>query len=114
MTEHTTQSGTAVTEELRNVVSEAEAFLGALSEADDAELERLRDRVHDSIDAAKMRLADIESDAARQGTRVSSAIESWVADNPWTAVAIGAGVGLALGVLLARAARSARPRGAGD
>jgi len=114
MTEHTTPSSAAVAEELRNVVSEAEAFLGALSEADSAELERLRDRVHDSIDAAKMRLADIETDAARSSTRVSSAIESWVADNPWTAVAIGAGVGLALGVLLARAARNAPPRGALD
>jgi ElaB/YqjD/DUF883 family membrane-anchored ribosome-binding protein len=111
MAEHTEGSSDSLAEELRKVVSEAEALLGAMGADSDGALQSLRDRVYDSIDAAKARLADLQEQADRAGQRAAAVAESWMRENPWTAVAIGASAGLIIGMMLARrAARaSARP-----
>jgi len=92
--------------ELRNIVDHAEALLDALSDEGDSRLESLRARVFDSISTARERLNEMDSDAERPTERAAAAFERWITENPWTAVAIGASVGLAIGVLLARRHRS--------
>lgn len=91
----------ALDEELRNIVDHAEALLEALADDGDAKLAQLRERVYASIDSAKTRLADLAADAERARERAATACESWMRENPWTVIAIGAGVGLAVGWLLA-------------
>jgi ElaB/YqjD/DUF883 family membrane-anchored ribosome-binding protein len=100
-------SSTALGAELRNIVDHAEALLAALPGEDDARLESLRARVFDSIGTARERLAEMDSDADRPTERAAAAFERWITENPWTAVAIGASVGLAIGVLLSRRHRPA-------
>ncbi len=97
----TTQSAAALGEELRHIVDHAEALLGALADDDDARLDSLRRRVSDSIESARARLEDMERDANRASARAVAAVERWMRDNPWTVVAIGAGIGLVAGALLA-------------
>jgi ElaB/YqjD/DUF883 family membrane-anchored ribosome-binding protein len=93
---------TELDEELRNVVDHAEALLAALSGDGDARLDHLRERVSDSIDTARARLADLDRDGERPSERAAAAFEGWIHENPWTAVAIGAGLGIAIGLLLSR------------
>ncbi len=100
---------TALGEELRSVVDHAQALLDALSDDSDARLAALYDRVSDSIDAARARLAEISAEADRPSERAAAAFERWMMENPWTAVAIGAGVGMLIGVLLSRG-RAPAPR----
>jgi len=107
--EQTTDASAVLAEELREIVNQAEALLDAIGNDGDAGLAGLRSRVNESIDAARARLADIEEQANRTSQRVASAAESWVQENPWAAVAIAAGVGLVIGTILARRARSASP-----
>jgi ElaB/YqjD/DUF883 family membrane-anchored ribosome-binding protein len=96
-------------EELRSIVDHAEALLGALADDGDARLGALRERVSASIGTARERLAEIDHDAERPSERAAAAFEHWISENPWTAVAISAGVGLAIGYLLSgRPARSPR------
>jgi ElaB/YqjD/DUF883 family membrane-anchored ribosome-binding protein len=87
--------------ELRNIVDHAEALLAALGDEGDGKVGSLRERVAHSIDTARDRLDEMQSDADRPSERTAAAIEQWMMDNPWTTVAIGAGVGLAVGILLA-------------
>lgn len=114
MMEHTRESSAALADELRNVVSEAEALLGALGKDRDAALGALRDRVFESIDTAKARLADIETEASRATQRAAVATETWVRDNPWTAVAIGASIGLLIGALIVGVGNRRPPAGYED
>lgn len=102
MMEQTADSSSVLAEELREVVHQAEALLQALGDDSDEALEALRERVYQSIDAAKSRLADMEAQGNLASQRAATAAESWVHDNPWTAVAIAAAVGLVIGTLLAR------------
>jgi ElaB/YqjD/DUF883 family membrane-anchored ribosome-binding protein len=110
MTDPTTASHDALAEELRNVVMQAEALLNALGVDSDAALGSMRQRVYDSIDTAKTRLADIEEQALRARQHATLAIEEWVRANPWTAVAIGAGLGMVIASLLMRNGREAPRR----
>jgi len=100
MLENTKESSAALASELRNVVNQAEALLNAIGQDKDEALDALRGRVYESLDTAKARLADIEGQASRAARRAAVTAESWVRDNPWTAVAIGASIGLVLGALI--------------
>ncbi len=103
----TTENTAALGEELRTIVDHAEELLHALAEDGDASLDSLRDRVSASIESARARLRGMESDASRATERAAVAFERWARDNPWTVVAIGVGVGLVAGMLLADRRRPA-------
>lgn len=100
MMEHTIESSAALAEELRNVVNQAEALLEAIGQDRDEALDALRARVHESIDTARARLSGLEDQATRATRNAAAAAELWVHENPWTAVAIGASIGLVIGALL--------------
>ena len=58
--------------------------------------------MQDSLDQAKVklgRLGEVGVDKAKAAARVT---DDFVHDQPWTAVGIGAGVGLILGLLIGR------------
>jgi ElaB/YqjD/DUF883 family membrane-anchored ribosome-binding protein len=80
-----------VEELLRTTASDAN---GAMSEVQS----RLRDRLH----AAKSTLWSIEEQAVEKAKAVANTTDDYVRKNPWTSVGIGAGVGVLLGMLLAR------------
>ena len=69
--------------ELRAVAREAEALLQATADQTGAKVEELRERAKDALEAAR-------------------SIDDQVRKNPWAAVAIAAGVGLVIGLLLSR------------
>jgi ElaB/YqjD/DUF883 family membrane-anchored ribosome-binding protein len=69
--------------ELRAVAREAEELLQATAEQTGAKVEELRERAKDALAAAR-------------------GIDDQVRRNPWAAVAIAAGVGLVIGLLLSR------------
>ena len=69
--------------ELRAVAREAEELLQATADQTGARVEELRERAKDALEAAR-------------------GIDEQVRKNPWAAVAIAAGVGLLLGLLLSR------------
>ncbi|MGH8151001.1 MAG: DUF883 family protein [Steroidobacteraceae bacterium] len=102
----------AIDAELRSIVDHAEALLEALADEGDANLTRLRERVSASIESARSRLDELSGDAERARDLWTTAWEQWMLDNPWTVIAIGAGVGLLAGWFLARPHRArAAPSG---
>ena len=69
--------------ELRAVAREAEELLQATADQTGARVEELRERAKDALEAAR-------------------GIDDQVRKNPWAAVAIAAGVGVLIGLLLSR------------
>jgi ElaB/YqjD/DUF883 family membrane-anchored ribosome-binding protein len=94
--------------ELRRIVEQAEALMDAAG-AEHITLGGLKDRVTDTIDAAREKLADLQDEARQRGRSAAVAAESWIRANPWAAVAISAGVGLIIGGLLMRSGPAAAP-----
>jgi ElaB/YqjD/DUF883 family membrane-anchored ribosome-binding protein len=91
-----------VLEDLRAVVRDAEALLRA-TEGDVGEhISGVRTRVEETLESAREHLHDA---AAEKGARIRSAThkaETYVRENPWTALLIAAGVGYLAGVATRR------------
>jgi len=89
-------------QDLQLVVSDAEELLRATASQAGEKVSVARERIQDSLAAAKARLAEAEEamlEKTRQAARVT---DEYVHDNPWRAVGIAAGVGLVVGMLISR------------
>jgi ElaB/YqjD/DUF883 family membrane-anchored ribosome-binding protein len=106
MMERTAERGAALVDELRNVVTQAEALLEAIGQDKDEALKALRERVSGAVGAAKARLSDLEQQAGVVAQRASVAAEAYTRENPWTVVGGAVALGLILGALFTRALSS--------
>ena len=88
--------------DLKTVMNDAEALLRATSTQTGEKIQEVRARAEESLRQAKQRLSTIEDEALRRAREVADATDEYVRENPWQSVGIAAGVGLVLGLLLAR------------
>jgi ElaB/YqjD/DUF883 family membrane-anchored ribosome-binding protein len=77
--------------DLKAVVNDAEDLIKITAGQGGEQIARIRARAEESVRTARARIKDVGGDLDEQ-----------VRENPWTAVGIAAGIGLVLGVLLAR------------
>ncbi len=110
--ELTAVQGAALAEELRNVMRQAQQLIAALGEDRDEALVELRTRLGVALAEGQKRLAQFEEHARQfkdtAGEAVdaaSAAVDAYVQENPWTAVGVGAAIGLILGSWLAADSR---------
>ena len=87
--------GGQIAEDLRSIVSDAEALLRSTANAGDAEMQ---ERAQATLQDLRARLNALE-DTVRTRARD---VDSYVRDNPWQAVAAVAGVALLLGLIVGR------------
>lgn len=79
------------------VMKDAEALIAATAGQTGERIEHIRTRAKESLDAARGRL---KATGAEIGTRAKAAAKStddYVHENPWTAIAIAAGLGFLIG-----------------
>jgi ElaB/YqjD/DUF883 family membrane-anchored ribosome-binding protein len=88
--------------DLKTVMNDAEALLRATSSQTGEKIAEVRARAEASLRQAKERLSSIEDEALRRAREVADATDEYVRENPWQSVGIAAGVGLLVGLLLAR------------
>lgn len=89
-------------EHFKQALADAEALVKATADLGGDGLSEARARAQESLRIAKARL-DETQDALLQKARVAAtATDSYVRDSPWEAIGIAAGVGVLVGVLLAR------------
>jgi ElaB/YqjD/DUF883 family membrane-anchored ribosome-binding protein len=88
--------------DLKTVMNDAEALLRATSAQTGEKIQEVRARAEESLRQAKQRLSSLEDEALRRAREVADATDEYVRDNPWQSVGIAAGVGLLVGLLLAR------------
>ncbi len=77
--------------DLKAVVGDAEDLLKATADQTGERIEKVRARAEESLRAARARLRD-------GGVQLDDQVHK----HPWTAVGVAAGIGLVLGILLAR------------
>ena len=88
--------------DLKTVMEDAEALLKATSSLTGEKIQEVRARAEESLRKAKIRLTEVEQEAMRRAKEIAEATDEYVHENPWQSVGIAAGVGLVLGLLLAR------------
>jgi ElaB/YqjD/DUF883 family membrane-anchored ribosome-binding protein len=88
--------------DLKTVMQDAEALLKATSTLTGEKIQEVRARAEESLRQAQTRLTEVEEEAMRRAREIAEAADEYVHENPWQSVGIAAGIGLVLGLLLAR------------
>lgn len=89
-------------QDLRVVVSDAEELLRATAGQAGEKVSSARERIQDSLVAAKARLIAAEEAVVAKTKQAAKATDEYVHENPWKAVGIAAGAGLIIGMLISR------------
>jgi ElaB/YqjD/DUF883 family membrane-anchored ribosome-binding protein len=93
-------------EDFNAVVADSEALLKTIAATGGEKAAALRTDLERRLADARVRLAELEKSARERARAVARDTDEYVRDNPWRAVAIGAGlaaiVGIVLGLLLNR------------
>ena len=95
-------SASQLIDDLTAVIRDAESLLRATAGQAGERVQEIRERAEETVRQAKERLAGVEEQALERAREVVGEADEYVRGNPWQAVAIAAGIGLVLGVLLSR------------
>lgn len=102
MSEMTTAQKDKLMTDLNLVVADAEELLKLTAgEAGDKAAE-MRRRMQVRMEQAKSELAHLQDAAVARAKDAGRAADAYVHDSPWTAIGMAAGVGVVLGMLIAR------------
>jgi ElaB/YqjD/DUF883 family membrane-anchored ribosome-binding protein len=89
-------------EDLHTVVRDAEELLKVTASQAGEKVQEARERAQESLRGAKERLSELEDDALERARAFANDAEAYVREKPWNAVAVAAGIGLVLGLLIGR------------
>jgi ElaB/YqjD/DUF883 family membrane-anchored ribosome-binding protein len=88
--------------DLRVVVSDAEELLRLTADDVGEASVGLRERLTERLQNARAGLLDMQVNATDKAKAAGRAADDYVHDHPWKSVAIGAGIGLVVGLLIGR------------
>ena len=95
----------ATVDELNRIVTQAESLLRSLGDETSHAASAVRDRVTDTLQQAKSRLAVTAAEAGEVAESLADRADQYVRKNPWQSVAIAGLLGAAAAYLLTKASR---------
>jgi ElaB/YqjD/DUF883 family membrane-anchored ribosome-binding protein len=102
MTELTSPQKDKLMADLRQVIADAEDLLKLTANEVGDSAVGLRERLQQRMADAKHSLLTLQATATEKAKAAGHAADDYVHDHPWKAVALGAGVGLVVGLLIGR------------
>lgn len=99
---HLTSPKDKLMDDLRLVVSDAEALLHATASQAGEGAAAARARIQKSLHVVKERLVDAEEAVIERTKEAAKVTDEYVHDNPWKAIGITAALGMIVGMLIAR------------
>jgi ElaB/YqjD/DUF883 family membrane-anchored ribosome-binding protein len=90
------------TSDVKALVKDAQSLLTAAAALTGTKADELRERGMALLDTAMGKASKYQGQAVVKGKELASTADVYVKDNPWRTVAVAAGVGLLLGVVLGR------------
>ena len=88
--------------DMKALVRDAQSLLSAAAALTGNKADELRERGMELLDQALGKASKYQDQAVVRGKELARTADVYVKDNPWRTVAVAAGVGLLLGVILGR------------
>jgi len=88
--------------EFKALIGDAEALLKATTDQAGETITAVRQRIEQRLEEGKKSVAEAEVLLLEKTTEAAKSADVYVRENPWNAVGIAAGVGLVVGLLVAR------------
>jgi len=89
-------------DEFSGMLGEAEDMLKRAADETGDKARDLRSQVETKLLHAKLRLQELQGQAADQAKEAARATDDYVHDNPWSSIGIAAAIGFVAGLLLNR------------
>ncbi len=102
MSEMTTSQRDKLMSDLKVVVSDAEELLKLTASDMSESTASLRLRLQERLSASKHRMLELQAASIDKAKAAGQAADDYVHEHPWKSVAIGAGVGMIVGLLIGR------------
>lgn len=102
MTTETAVTKEKLTQDLKIVIADAEELLRATASQAGEKVAVAREKIQDSLNRAKIKLAEAEDVMIDKTKQAARATDEYVHEHPWKAVGVGAGIGLIIGLLIGR------------
>lgn len=99
MTDAATQK---LMDDLRTVVTNAEALLAATAHDLSEGAREARRRATDAVEQARESLGDFEGDLTDAAKAAAEEVDRYVHCNPWRSIGVAAAIGVVVGVLIGR------------
>lgn len=99
ITENTTST---LLDESQDILQQTEKLLGEAVSATGEEAKALQARIIAGLREARLRLTEVEDVAVTEAKAVAKVTDSYVRENPWKAIGLGAAVGVVVGLLISR------------
>lgn len=98
----TSSSFKTVRNDMKTLVRDAQELFREATASTGDQAEELRNKGLDMLDAALARAQEMQAVALETGKEIVENADDFVKQNPWKAVAVSAGVGMLIGMLIAR------------
>lgn len=102
MSELTASQKDKLMADLRVVVADAEELLRLTAGQVNESTSGLRERLQERLTDARHGLLSLQATATEKAKAAGHAADDYVHDHPWQSIAIGAGVGMLVGLLIGR------------
>jgi ElaB/YqjD/DUF883 family membrane-anchored ribosome-binding protein len=89
-------------QDMKLVIADAEELLRATANQAGEKMGVARERIQDGIHQAKVKLAEVEGVLTERAKDAARYTDEYVRDNPWRAIGVAGGIGLVLGLILAK------------
>ena len=86
--------------DLKTLVNDAEELLRATASQAGEKIAVARQKIEQSLIEGKKAVADAEVTFVRKSKECAEIADDYVRENPWSAIGIAAGLGVALGLLI--------------
>lgn len=86
--------------DLKTLVNDAEELLRATASQAGEKIAVARQKIEQSLIEGKKAVADAEVTLVRKSKECAEIADDYVRENPWSAIGIAAGLGVALGLLI--------------
>jgi ElaB/YqjD/DUF883 family membrane-anchored ribosome-binding protein len=88
--------------DFRSVVTDVEELLKATAGQTGGQISSTRDRVAESLKEMRTELERAEHAALAKAKHAAQEVDQYAHQNPWQAVGIAAGIGVLIGIVIAR------------
>ena len=99
---HSRATPDSVGRDVKNVVNEAQELLKTVQAEGSNRIDEVKSKMAAQYDVARAKLGDLQTSVSDGAKVAVDETDAYVRANPWTAVAIAAGVGAVIGFLCTR------------
>jgi len=97
-----TVTGDKLLHDVKDVLDDVEHLMRQATTATGEQAAELRARAASALEKAQSSLERVGRQATRAARDAAGATDHWVHDNPWSSIGMAAGIGILVGVLVAR------------